>query len=321
MVQTREAKSFVEGGIEQEPPTPFRPLVNALEQRLSIFPLMTRSVRIGDWAFGKEPGFLLIAGPCVIESEPHAMRVADSLKNVAQKAGVPFVFKASYDKANRSSFRSFRGPGLKEGLRILSRIRRDIGVKVLSDVHAVEEVTAVAEVLDVIQTPAYLCRQTDLLLAVGRAGKAVNVKKGQFLAPWDMRYVIEKVRSTGNENILITERGSCFGYNQLVNDMRALRIMRGFGFPVLFDASHSVQLPGGSGHASGGQREFILPLARAAAAVGVDGVFLEVHDQPETAPCDGPNSFPLEQVPEFLDQVLRIQEMVKDWEKKGSREN
>lgn len=275
---------------------------------------MTRPVRIGDWTFGEDLDFLLIAGPCVIESEAHALGVAGSLKDCSEKAGVPLVFKASYDKANRTSFRSFRGPGLEDGLRILSEIKREIGVKVLSDVHAVEEVGEVAEVLDVIQTPAYLCRQTDLLIAAGRTGKAVNVKKGQFLAPWDMQHVLEKVRSTGNENILITERGSCFGYNQLVNDMRSLRIMRDFGFPVVFDASHSVQLPGGSGHESCGHREFILPLARAAAAVGVDGIFLEVHDRPETARCDGPNSFPLERIPEFLDQVLRIRDMVKEWE-------
>lgn len=275
---------------------------------------MTRPVRIGDWTFGKELDFLLIAGPCVIESEAHALRLADSLKAVSEKAGVPLVFKASYDKANRTSFTSFRGPGLKEGLRILYKIKDETGVKVLSDVHAVAEVEEVAEILDVVQTPAYLCRQTDLLVAVGRTGKAVNLKKGQFLAPWDMEHVVDKVRSTGNENILVTERGSCFGYNQLVNDMRSLRIMRGFGFPVVFDASHSVQLPGGRGHESGGHREFILPLARAAAAVGVDGVFLEVHDRPEAARCDGPNSFPLEGIPEFLDQIMRIRDMVKTWE-------
>ncbi len=275
---------------------------------------MARSVRIGDWTFGQELDFLLIAGPCAIESEDHAMRLAASLKGFAEEAGAPLVFKASYDKANRTSLSSFRGPGLEEGLRILSRIKGEVGIKVLSDVHAVDEVSAVAEVLDIIQTPAYLCRQTDLLTAVGRTGKAVNVKKGQFLAPWDMEHVIQKVRSTGNENILITERGSSFGYNQLVTDMRSLRIMRTFGFPVVFDASHSVQLPGGRGDASDGRREFILPLARAAAAVGVDGVFFEVHDRPEAARCDGPNSLPLEQVPRFLEQVLRIREMVREWD-------
>ena len=273
---------------------------------------MTQKVHIGEIAVGGSTPLVLIAGPCVIENEAHAMEVAGSLKVFSERAGIPLVFKASYDKANRTSFASFRGPGLEEGLRILSKVKQEIGVKVLSDVHAVEEVETVADILDVIQTPAHLCRQTDLLTAVGRAGKAVNVKKGQFLAPWDMKHVIEKIRSTGNENILITERGSSFGYNQLVNDMRALPVMRAFGVPVVFDASHSVQLPGGKGHVSGGQREFILPLARAAVAVGVDGVFLEVHDQPERAQCDGPNSFPLEHVPEFLDQVLQIHEMVKE---------
>jgi 2-dehydro-3-deoxyphosphooctonate aldolase (KDO 8-P synthase) len=280
---------------------------------------MARSVRIGDWTFGKDLDFLFIAGPCVIESEEHAVQMAGSLKACSERAGLSLVFKASYDKANRSSIASFRGPGLEAGLRILSRVKREIGVKVLSDVHSVEEVQEAGEVLDVIQTPAYLCRQTDLLTAVGRTGKAVNIKKGQFLAPWDMQHVVQKVLSAGNENILITERGACFGYNQLVSDMRSLRMMRDLGFPVVFDASHSVQLPGGRGHASAGQREFILPLARGAVAVGVDGVFLEVHEEPESAQCDGPNSFPLEQVPEFLDQVLRIHGMVKAW-RAGSEE-
>ena len=191
---------------------------------------MTGMVRIGEWTFGKED-FLLIAGPCVIENDAHAMQVAGALKIFSEKAGVPLVFKASYDKANRTSLSSFRGPGLEEGLRILSKVKAELGVEVLSDVHAVDEVETVAEILDVIQTPAYLCRQTDLLTAVGKTGKAVNVKKGQFLAPWDMKHVVEKIRSTGNENILITERGSSFGYNQLVNDMRSLPIMRSFGFP------------------------------------------------------------------------------------------
>jgi 2-dehydro-3-deoxyphosphooctonate aldolase (KDO 8-P synthase) len=275
---------------------------------------MTRSVRIGDWTFGKELDFLLIAGSCAIESEDHALRMALALRKYTEKAGVPLLFKGSYDKANRTSHASFRGPGQEEGLRILARIKRELGLKVLSDVHAVEEVEAAGQVLDVIQTPAFLCRQTDLLTAVGRTGKAVNVKKGQFLAPADMEHVIRKVRATGNENILITERGSCFGYNQLVSDMRAVPIMRALGFPVVFDASHSVQLPGGKGDASDGQREFILPLARAAVAAGADGVFLEVHDHPDNARCDGPNSLPLEQVPTFLDQVLGIRAMVREWE-------
>jgi len=277
---------------------------------------MTRVVQIGEWNVGTGRDFLLIAGPCVIENEKHALKMADSLKTFAEAAGVPLLFKASYDKANRTSLTSFRGPGLQEGLRILSRIKKEIGVKVISDVHSREEVMPAAEVLDVIQTPAFLCRQTDFLLDVARTGKPVNVKKAQFLAPWDMKHAVEKILSTGNENILITERGVCFGYNQLVSDMRSLKILQQFGFPVLFDATHSVQLPGGEGNASGGQREFVLPLARAAVAVGVDGVFIEVHDQPDSALCDGPNSFPLSRVPDFLDQVLTIHKKVKEWEKR-----
>ncbi len=275
---------------------------------------MIRPVRIGQWRIGSDDSMLLVAGPCVIESEAHAMKMADSLKRLARQAGVPLLFKASYDKANRTSLKSFRGPGLEEGLRILDRIKREIGVAVLSDVHSESEVAAVAEVLDVIQTPAYLCRQTDFLLAVARSGKPVNIKKAQFLAPWDMKPVLEKMFSTGNQDIFLTERGACFGYNQLVNDMRSLKILRSLGVPVLFDATHSVQLPGGLGDSSGGQREFVLPLARSAVAMGVDGVFVEVHDQPDTALCDGPNSLPLDLVPEFLDQILTIHKKVKEWE-------
>ena len=275
---------------------------------------MTREIIVKNITIGGNRPFALIAGPCVIESGQVCLEIGQQLKKLGQDLNIPVVFKASFDKANRQSVSSFRGPGLAEGLDILAKVREKTGLPILSDVHEVQQVKPAGEVLDVIQIPAFLCRQTDLLIAVGRTGRAVNVKKGQFLAPSDMEHVVKKVLSTGNENILITERGSCFGYNQLVNDMRSLRIMRGFGFPVVFDASHSVQLPGGRGDASDGQREFILPLARAAVAVGVDGVFLEVHDQPERAQCDGPNSFPLEQVPALLDQVLRIQEMVKDWE-------
>lgn len=275
---------------------------------------MIRAVQIGEWAIGKQEDFLLIAGPCVIESEEHAIRMAEGLRNIAEEAGIPFLFKASYDKANRTSINAYRGPGIQEGLRILARIKQEVGVKVLSDVHNEKEAEAAAEVLDVLQTPAYLCRQTDFLIAVAKTGKPVNVKKAQFLAPWDMKHVIEKILSTGNENILLTERGSCFGYNQLVSDMRSLKILRDFGFPVLFDATHSVQLPGGKGDASGGQREFVLPLARAAVAVGVDGVFIEVHDQPDRALSDGPNSFSLDQVSTFLEQIITIHKKVKEWD-------
>jgi len=273
------------------------------------------AVQIGEWALGTKDSFLLIAGPCVIESESHAMKMAESLKRYTEEMRVPFLFKASYDKANRTSLASFRGPGLRGGLRILERVRSEIGVKVLSDVHQISEVDEAAAVLDVLQTPAYLCRQTDFLIAVARGGRPVNLKKGQFLAPWDMRHVVEKVLSAGNRNILLTERGACFGYNQLVSDMRSLPVLRQIGFPVIFDATHSVQLPGGQGTASGGQREFVLPLARAASAVGIDGLFLEVHDHPDQALSDGPNSLPLHQVPEILDQVLTIHHKVREWQK------
>ena len=220
---------------------------------------MLRTISLGEWKIGPEGDFLLVAGPCVIESEAHALKMAGELRKVVEGTGARFVFKASYDKANRTSIGSYRGPGLDEGLRILGKVRSEAGVKVLSDVHNEGQVQAAAEVLDILQTPAFLCRQTDFLLAAARTGKPVNVKKAQFLAPWDMGNVVDKVRSTGNDNILLTERGACFGYNQLVSDMRSLPIMRGLGCPVLFDATHSVQLPGGQGKASGGQREFVLP--------------------------------------------------------------
>lgn len=276
-------------------------------------------IQIGEWKLGTEDSFLLIAGPCVIESESHARKMAESLKELADEAHLPLVFKASYDKANRTSLDSFRGPGLQKGLRILERIRREVGVKVLSDVHRISEIEEAAAVLDVLQTPAFLCRQTDFVTAVARAGRPVNLKKGQFLAPWDMKHVVDKVLSTGNRNILVTERGVCFGYNQLVSDMRSLPILRQIGFPVIFDATHSVQLPGGQGGISGGRREFVLPLARAAAAVGIDGLFIEVHDHPDRALSDGPNSFPLGQVPELLDQVLTIHRKVREWQQGEDR--
>jgi len=264
------------------------------------------------------PGpFLVVAGPCVIESEGHAMKMALALKAVTERAGVPFLFKASYDKANRTALSSFRGPGLEEGLRVLERIRRDAGVHVLSDVHCARDAEAAADVLDVLQTPAFLCRQTDLLLAVARTGKPVNVKKAQFLAPWDMRNVVDKILSAGNEKILITERGTCFGYNHLISDMRALVVLRELGCPVLFDATHSVQLPGGLGSQSGGQREFVFPLVRAAVAVGVNGLFVEVHDEPERALSDGPNAVPLERFPLLLEQALAFHAQGLAWKQEG----
>jgi 2-dehydro-3-deoxyphosphooctonate aldolase (KDO 8-P synthase) len=266
----------------------------------------TRVVAVGPVRIGGGLPLALLAGPCAIENETHALRTAEALAGVAAAAGVPFVYKSSYDKANRSSGRSYRGPGLSEGLRILRRVRDTLGCPVLSDVHRPEEVPAAAEVLDLIQIPAFLCRQTDLVLACGRSGRPVNVKKGQFLAPWDMQNVVEKLRSAGCEDVLLTERGATFGYNNLVVDFRGLRVMRGFGVPVVFDATHSVQLPGGEGTRSGGERQYVEPLARAAVAFGVDAVFMEVHEDPDHAPSDGPTMLPLARVPRLLRELRAI---------------
>jgi 2-dehydro-3-deoxyphosphooctonate aldolase (KDO 8-P synthase) len=253
-------------------------------------------------------GLFLIAGPCVIESESHALKMAESISAVADKLSMPYIFKASYDKANRTSVESFRGPGLEEGLRILEKVRKATGVPVLTDVHAAADVSAVAEAVDVVQIPAFLCRQTDLLVEAGKHARAINIKKGQFVSPWDMRHAVEKVRQSGNNNIFLTERGSSFGYNNLVVDMRSLAIMRQFA-PVVFDATHSVQLPssGAAGKAvSGGQPEFIPLLSRAAVAAGVDGVFMEVHDNPAEAKSDGANALPLTQLETVLTELLAI---------------
>lgn len=260
-----------------------------------------RAVRVG----GDAPLFL-IAGPCVIESESHASELAERLATVTAEAGVPLIFKASYDKANRSSISSYRGPGLKEGLRILAGIKKRTGLPILTDVHEVEHVGPAAEVCDVLQVPAFLSRQTDLLVAAGRSGRAVNIKKGQFLSPWDIAHAAEKVASTGNEKIILTERGASFGYQNLVVDMRSFPIMRKLGYPVVFDVTHSVQLPGGAGKSSGGQPEFIEPLGRAATAVGVDGVFLEVHENPAKALSDGSNALPLAELLPLLRKIMRI---------------
>jgi 2-dehydro-3-deoxyphosphooctonate aldolase (KDO 8-P synthase) len=238
----------------------------------------------------------MIAGPCVIEDERLTLEIAHTLKEYAAKLALPLIFKASYDKANRTSLASFRGPGLKAGLEILARVKEEVRLPVLSDVHRVSEVVPAAEVLDVLQIPAFLCRQTDLLVAAAVTDKPLNIKKGQFMAPWDMGQVVEKARSTGNSQIFLTERGNSFGYNNLVVDFRSLAIMRGLGCPVVLDATHSVQLPGGQGSCSGGQREFVPLLARAGVAAGVDGIFLEVHPEPARALCDGPNSLPLTEV-------------------------
>jgi 2-dehydro-3-deoxyphosphooctonate aldolase (KDO 8-P synthase) len=272
----------------------------------------TQKVRIGaDFSIGGGAPLALIAGPCAIESQQHALETAQALKEITAAAGVPLIYKSSFDKANRTSHESYRGPGIGAGLTILQRVRQDVGVPVLSDVHEVEQIAPAAEVLDVIQIPAFLCRQTDLLLAAGRSGKPVNVKKGQFLAPWDMQHVAQKVVSTGNRGVLLTERGASFGYNNLVVDMRALTIMRAFGYPVVFDATHSVQLPGGAGKASSGQRQFVPALTRAAVGVGVDALFMEVHPDPDRAPSDGPNMLKLADLPPLLAQVRAIDAIVR----------
>ncbi len=255
---------------------------------------------------GGRENLFFIAGPCVIESREHALGMAEKLAALFRSVGRPFIFKASYDKANRSSGHSFRGPGLEEGLAILAEIRREFNLPILTDVHDCRQVTPAAEVADILQIPAFLCRQTDLLLEAGRSGRVINVKKGQFLAPWDMANVVEKIRSTGNDRIVLTERGASFGYNNLVVDFRSLAIMADLGCPVVFDATHSVQLPGGAGHASGGNAEYIAPLSRAAVAFGIDGVFFEVHDNPATALCDGPNAMDISGFERHVRHLLAI---------------
>jgi len=273
----------------------------------------TRRVEISrELAIGDGAPLALIAGPCVIESETHALRMARALSKIARERGIPYVFKSSFDKANRSSMESFRGPGLKEGLRILKAVKSEVGVPVLADIHEPGQAEEAAGVLDVIQIPAFLCRQTDLLVAAGRTGQPVNIKKGQFLSPWEMRHAIDKVRSAGNEKVMVTERGTTFGYQNLVVDFRSLAVMRGFGYPVIMDATHSVQHPGGLGDRSGGDAEFIPVLARAASAVGIDALFCEVHDDPKAAKSDGPNSLPLDALDRLLRQVAAIDVIVRN---------
>lgn len=272
----------------------------------------TRPVRIGSVVIGGGAPLALIGGPCAIENEKHALMVAERLQRITGDAGVPFIYKSSYDKANRSSARSYRGPGLVRGLRILQKVKDETGLAVLSDVHDVSEVAPAAEVLDVLQVPAFLCRQTDLIVACARSGRPVNVKKGQFLAPRDMRNVVEKVRSAGSEDLLLTERGTSFGYNNLVVDFRGLPIMRALGYPVIFDATHSVQLPGGEGDRSGGERRYVQALARAAVAVGVDALFMEMHEDPDRTLedgrplSDGPNMLRLDDLPGLLEELGAI---------------
>ena len=272
----------------------------------------TKVVVVGNVSVGGRAPLALIAGPCVIEDEDTTLRAAEQLVGLAAELGIPLIFKSSYDKANRSSASSYRGPGLSKGLAILSDVKQRFECPVLSDVHEVEQVGPASEVLDVLQVPAFLCRQTDLLQAAARTGKPVNLKKGQFLAPWDMKNAIEKITEVGNTGILLTERGTCFGYNNLVSDMRALPLMRQFGYPVVFDATHSVQLPGGEGSQSGGQRELVPFLARAAVAAGCDALFLEVHESPDGARCDGPNMLALDSLPGLLREAMEIHEIVKD---------
>ena len=253
---------------------------------------------------------LLIGGPCALESEEIARRVAGEMQEICASLGISYVFKASYDKANRTSLSAFRGPGLEEGLAILGRIREQLGVSVVSDIHDPKQAAIAAEVLDILQIPAFLCRQTDLLSAASKTGKPINLKKGQFVSPWDMKNAVNKVRGSGSSGLMLVERGACFGYNNLVVDMRGLPVMRSFDCPVIYDATHSVQLPGGAGGSSGGQREFIAPLTRAAVAAGIDGLFMEIHPQPEKALCDGPNSMPLDEMKAFLRQILKIRQAV-----------
>jgi 2-dehydro-3-deoxyphosphooctonate aldolase (KDO 8-P synthase) len=273
--------------------------------------IMVKEITVGSVKIGGDRPLVLIAGPCVIEGEAETMRAAERLMTLCNGVSVQLIFKASYDKANRTSGSAFRGPGLKEGLRILQRVKDSLGLPVLSDIHSIEQVQPAAEVLDVLQIPAFLCRQTDLVEAAARTGRVINVKKGQFLAPWDMKNVIGKVLETGNERVTLTERGVSFGYNNLVSDMRSLPIMRSFGYPVIFDATHSVQLPGGQGGSSGGQREFVEFLARAAVATGIDGIFMEVHEDPGKALCDGPNSIKLDDLPLMLKKLKAIDAIVK----------
>jgi 2-dehydro-3-deoxyphosphooctonate aldolase (KDO 8-P synthase) len=262
---------------------------------------------------GDSPLFL-IAGPCVIESEVHARMMAERIATIAEDVGgMPYVFKASFDKANRSSVNAFRGPGLKEGLRILGKIKSDLKLTILTDIHEASQAAPAAEVVDILQIPAFLARQTDLLVAAGKTGREVNIKKPQFVSPWDMKNVIEKVESTGNRQIILTERGSSFGYQNLVVDFRGIPQMKKLGYPVVFDATHSVQLPGGQGHSSGGQPEFIEPLARAAVAADVDGIFIETHDNPAKALSDGANALPLDQLPGLLSRLKEISHLVRSW--------
>ncbi|MDP2913397.1 MAG: 3-deoxy-8-phosphooctulonate synthase [Candidatus Omnitrophota bacterium] len=272
---------------------------------------MTRDITIGSIKIGGDNAIVLIAGPCVIESAQSAYRHARALKSIASRAGIPFIYKSSYDKANRTSIKSYRGPGLKKGLAILRKIREELNCPVLSDVHSIEEISRAAKVLDIIQIPAFLSRQTDLVVEAAKTGKVVNIKKGQFLAPWDMKHIIKKIESTGNKKIIVTERGHSFGYNNLVSDFRSLLIMKEFGYPVVYDASHSVQMPGGFGDKSGGESKFIPFLSMAAAACGADGIFVETHEDPDRALSDGPNMIKLSELEEMVLKIKKVSQAVR----------
>jgi len=271
---------------------------------------MTKTINIGDISVGGGSPLVIIAGPCVIEDREATIYIARYLKELAQKLDVPLIFKASYDKANRTSINSFRGPGINIGLRILEQIKSELGLPILSDVHSINEIEYAAGILDIIQIPAFLSRQTDFILEISRTGKPVNIKKGQFLAPWDIRNVVEKITSTGNNNILITERGTMHGYNNLVVDFRGIQIMQDTGYPVIFDATHSIQLPGGAGKSSGGDRKFAPALALAAVAAGADGIFMEVHPDPDRALCDGPNSLKLDSLNDLIIKLKAVRNAV-----------
>jgi 2-dehydro-3-deoxyphosphooctonate aldolase (KDO 8-P synthase) len=274
--------------------------------------MMNKLVKCGKLSISNTSRFTLIAGPCQLESENHALKVAEKLKNISEKLGIGFIYKTSFDKANRTSLKGKRGAGLEKSLPVFDKIRKELRLPVLTDVHTIEQCETVSNHVDVLQIPAFLCRQTDLLIAAAKTGKVINVKKGQFLAPWDMVNVTKKIEDSGNKNILVTERGASFGYNTLVSDMRSLPIMAKNGYPVVFDATHSVQQPGGMGDKSGGQREFVDYLARAAIAVGVAAVFIETHPDPDNAPSDGPNMIPLSKMPDLLKKLLEIDNLIKN---------
>ncbi|MCM8804417.1 MAG: 3-deoxy-8-phosphooctulonate synthase [Candidatus Omnitrophica bacterium] len=273
---------------------------------------MTKEIKIGNIKIGGNNLFVLIAGPCVIETEELTFYICERVKIICEELEIPFIFKASYDKANRSSIKSYRGPGIERGIEILKKVKEKYNIPITTDVHCVTQVEKVKEIVDIIQIPAFLCRQTDLLLECGKTNKPVNVKKGQFLSPYEIKNVIEKIESTGNKNIIITERGTFFGYNNLVSDFRSLPIMRNFGYPVIFDATHSVQQPGGLGNASGGNREFVRYLAKAAIAIGCDGIFMEVHPEPEKALSDGPNMISISEIKNLLKILKKIFYVIKE---------